>query len=104
MGDGSVLAHNAFQRPPHTTSGQLRPGLGGLARVLAPHVPTPGAPVAADRQRQPVDDTGRASSPANGSPCPWGSLASAAVTPPVRLHDTASAGGTIRFEPLPEHL
>ena len=52
---------------------QLRPRLGRLAGVLAPHVPAAGAPVAADRDQQrggPPARTARA--PAAGSRCPAG--------------------------------
>ena len=47
--DGQVLDHDAFQRPPQPAPGELRPRLGRPGRVLAPHVPAPGAPVAPDR-------------------------------------------------------
>jgi len=45
--DSQVLTHDPFQRPPQAPPGQLRPWFGGLAGVLTPHVPTPGAPVTA---------------------------------------------------------
>jgi hypothetical protein len=51
-GHGQVLTHDALQRPPQTAPGQPRPRLGGLAGVLAPHVPASAAPVAPDRDQQ----------------------------------------------------
>ena len=44
--------HQPFQRPAQPSPGQLGPRLGRLAGVLAPHVRTAGAPVAADRDQQ----------------------------------------------------
>ncbi len=40
-GDAQVSDDDAFQRPPQTPAGKLRPRLGRLAGVLAPHVPHP---------------------------------------------------------------
>ena len=51
-GHGEVLDHDGFQRPPQTTTRQLRPRLGRAAGVLAPHVPTTTASVAAHRHHQ----------------------------------------------------
>jgi hypothetical protein len=104
-GHGQVLAHDSFQRPPQTPARQLRPRRGGVAGVLAPHVPTPGAPVAAHRHfqrgrppperlvRQPTDHgvTRQA-------------LAAATATPLVRFDRTAGQHRPIRLQPLPDHF
>ena len=51
-GDTQVLTHDPFQRPPQATPRQLGPRLRGLAGVLAPHMTTADAAVAADRDQQ----------------------------------------------------
>lgn len=51
-GNGQVLDHDGFQRPPQPAARQLRPRLGRAAGVLAPHMPTTTAPVAAHRHVQ----------------------------------------------------
>jgi hypothetical protein len=50
--DVQVLTHDRLQRPGQSTTRQPGPRLGGAAGVLAPHMPTPGAPVPADRHQQ----------------------------------------------------
>ena len=51
-GHAQVLTHDPFQRPPQAGPRQLAPPRRSLGGVLAPHVPTTGAPVAADRDLQ----------------------------------------------------
>src|SRR4030095_12793146 len=50
--DAQVLTHDRLQRPGQSTTRQPGPRLGRAAGVLAPHMPTPGAPVPADRHQQ----------------------------------------------------
>ena len=99
-GHGQVLTHDALQRPPQPAPGQLRPRLGGLGGVLAPHVPAPGAPVAADRDlqrrrpppqrlvRQPPDHACPAAAPRSRS---GGTTASGSTT---RQASTARSGSS----------
>ena len=103
-GDGEVLHHQGFQRPPQSAAGQLRPRLRGPAGVLAPHMPTLAAAVAAHGDVQ----AGR--SPAERlvrQPADHGAagdaLAAAAVAPVVGVDDPAREHGTIRVEALPGH-
>jgi hypothetical protein len=103
--DGEVLTYEPFQSPPQAAARQLRPRLGGLADVLAPHMPAFGAPVAANRNQQ------RRRAPPQrfmGQPpnyrVPRRALASTATAPPVRLHNPARQHSTIRLEPLPDDL
>jgi hypothetical protein len=106
-GDTEVLAHDGLQRPPQRAARQLRPRLGGLAGVLAPHMPAAGAPVAADRHQQ-----RRGSPPERLVRQPPGhavarrSLRSTAATPPVELTGVDPAGQhrPIRLEPLTHDL
>ena len=51
-GDRHAVDDHGLQRPQHRRPAQLRPGLSSRGRVLAPHVPTARAPVAADRDVQ----------------------------------------------------
>jgi transposase len=58
VGDPSnrqVPDHDRLQRPPQPAPGQLRPRRSGPAGVLAPHVPAPAAPVAADKDSRGFD-------------------------------------------------
>jgi hypothetical protein len=104
-GHGQVLAHDPFQRPPQTSAGQLRPRFGGTAGVLAPHVPTPAAPVAPDRdQQRRRAPTQRFVRQLPGHAVAGGALAAAAPAPLVGLHDPAGQHRPVRFEPLPGDL
>ena len=103
-GDGQVLAHDPLQRPPQTAAREPRPRLGGLAHVLAPHVPAPGAAVATDRDQQcgrPPAERLVCQQPTHRVPC--SALTAAAATPLVGLNDTAGEHGLVRFEPLASH-
>ena len=78
---------------------------GGLARVLPPHLPAPGAAVTPDRDQQrrrpPPERLVREPphhSPADRPP------AAAAAAPPVRLHDPADQDRPAGFQPLPDRL
>ena len=101
-GDGQVPDHDALQRPPQPTTRQLRSRLGRPAGVLAPHVATTRAPVAADRDQQ------RGRSPAQrlvgqppGHRVPRRALAPAATTPLVGFDDPARQNGPLAVEALP---
>jgi uncharacterized membrane protein YkvA (DUF1232 family) len=100
-----VLAHDALQRPPQTRPGEHRPRLGRLRGVLAPHVPSPGAPVAADPDLQgrgaPPDRL--VSQPADHG-VTRGAFASAAAAPLVRLHDPARQDSSAGLEALPHDV
>ncbi len=103
-GDGEVLHHQPFQRPPQSAAGQLRPRLRGPAGVLAPHMPALAAAVAAhgDVQagRSPAERLVR-QPPDHGAA--RDSLAAAAVAPVVGVDDPAREHGTVRIEALPGH-
>jgi ABC-2 type transport system ATP-binding protein len=106
--DGQVLTHDAFQRPSQRATRQLRPRLGGPAGVLAPHMPTAGAAIAADRdqQRRRAPPQRLVRQPA-GHAVARRSLASATATPPgalVGLDDPAGQHRTTELEPLTHDL
>jgi hypothetical protein len=104
-GDGQVLNHQTLQCPPQTMPGQLRPRLGRLARVLAPHVPAPSAPVAADddlQRRRPPPQRFVRQPPDHAVTS--GALAAAAPAPPIRFHDPARQNRTTKLQPLPDDL
>ena len=108
-GDGQVLAHDAFERPPQTTPRELRPRLSSQAGVLAPHMPAAGAPIATDRDHQRGrPPTQRLVRQTPGHCVARRSLASAATTPPlirpVGLDDATGQDSTVRLEPLPGHF
>jgi hypothetical protein len=102
-GDGQVLHHDALQRPPQTTTRQLRSRFGRLGGVLAPHVTAARAPVAAD------GDFERRGSPPErlvGQPpdhgvarCPF---AAAAAAPVVGFDHPAGEHRSIGFDALPD--
>jgi len=102
---GEVLTHDGLQRPPQAATRQLRPRLGRAAGVLAPHMPTPGTPVAADgdqqRRRAPPQRFVRQ---ASDHRVPRGTLAPAPATPLIGLDDTTRQHRTIRVHSLPDHL
>ena len=104
-GHAQVLAHDPFQRPPQSAARELRPRLGRLRGALAPHVPAPGAPVAADRDQQcrrsPAQRLVR-QPPHHG--VSRRSLAAAALAPLVRLNDPARQDRSVRLEALPDGL
>ena len=101
--DGQVRHHQGLQRPGQRPPGQLRPRLGRGAGVLAPHMPTPGAPVAAHRDLQ---DRGtppeRLVGQAPGDRVPGCARAPASSAPPVRRDHPAGQDRAIRLEPLPD--
>jgi hypothetical protein len=107
-GDGQMLTHDAFQRSSQRATRQLRPRLGGPAGVLARHMPTAGAAIAADRDQQ-----RRRAPPQRFVRQPPGhavarrSLASATATPPGELagpDDPAGQHRTTGLDPLPRDL
>jgi len=101
-GHGQVLTHDPFQCPAQAATRQLRPRLGRLAGVLAPHVPTARAPVATDcDQQRRGPPAKRLVRQATHHRVPRSALAPAAATPHIRLHDAARQDRTVRFEPLP---
>jgi len=104
-GDGEVLTHDGLQRPPQAATRQLRPRRGRAAGVLAPHMPTPGTPVAADgdqqRRRAPPQRLVRQASDHRVT---RGTLAPAPATPLIGLDDTTRQHRTIRLHSLPDHL
>jgi hypothetical protein len=108
-GDGQVLADDPFQRPPQPPAGQLRACLGRPAGVLAPHVPAPAAPVAADRDQQhgrpPAQRLVRQPPPHR---VPRAALATAAAAPPLigplGLDDPAGQHRPVGLDALPDHL
>ena len=104
-GHGQVLAHDAGQRPPQPAARQLRPRLGRLAHVLAPHMPTASAPVAAHRhhQRRRTPPQRLVRQPASHR-VPGDTLTPAAPAPLVRLNDPARQHRTIRLQALPDNL
>ena len=102
--DGQVLDDQAGQGPRQPGPGDLRASVGGLARVLAPHVTAAAAPVAADRHRQ------RGGSPPErfvrqlpDHAVPGRALTTAASTPSVILDNTARQHRPIGFDPLTGH-
>jgi len=104
-GDSEVLTHEALQRPPQPTAGDLRPRLRRPGGVLTPDVPAPGTPVAADRELQ------RRGPPAQRlvrQPTHHGvarhALAPAAAAPLIRFADPTRQHRTRRLEPAPHHL
>jgi len=104
-GDGQVLTDDPGQRPAQPAAGELGSWLGGLAGVLAPHVPAAGASVAADRDQQ------RCWPPAQrlvrqlaGHAVARLALTPALTTPPVGLQDPAGQHRPTRLEVLPDHL
>ncbi len=100
-GDGQVLDHDAFQRPPQPAARELRPRLGGTAGVVTPHVPAARAPVAAhdylQRRRAPAQRFVR-QAPDHG--VTRRALATAAAAPLIGLDDTASENCATGFESL----
>ena len=102
---GQVLTHDRLQRPPQPAEGELRPPLRGPGGVLAPHVPTAGAPVAAhgDLQRRGTPAQRLMGQPPHHA-VTRGALASAAATPVVRFDHPARQDRAIRFEALPGDL
>jgi len=103
-GDGQVLAHQSFQRPPQRAARQPGSRLGSLRRVLPPYVTAAGAPVAAHRHQQ------RRGSPPErlvrqltGHAVPRRSFITAPATPPVVLDDAAGQHRTFQFQALPDH-
>lgn len=101
-GHGEMLAHNSFQRPAQPTAGELRPRLDHFRGFLAPHVPVPGAIVAADTHQQ----CGGALAEGfltkfSRHSIVWEALASAPVTPVIRSNNTTRK---IRADILPGHL
>jgi hypothetical protein len=103
-GHGEVLHHQAFQRPPQTSAGQLGPRLRSEAGVLPPHMPALAAAVAPDGDVQ-----------AGGSPAerlvrqpsdhgaPRNALAAAAPAPVVGVDDPAGEHRAIGVEALAGH-
>ena len=104
-GDGQMLDHDGFQRPPQPAARQLRPRLGRLGRVLAPHIPAAGAPVATDRdderRRSPAERLVRQPSRHRVT---RGALTAAAPAPWVRLDDPARQHSAIGLQPLPNRF
>lgn len=89
-GDGQVLTHDRGKCPRHRTPRQGGSRFGREAGVLAPHMPTLGAPVPPYRDQQcrwspPERFVGQ---PADHA-APRGPFAAAPVTPPVILNDPA---------------
>ena len=104
-GHGQVLAHDPFQRPPQTATGEPRPRLGRLGGVLAPHVSAPGAPVAANRDQQrrrsPAQRLVR-QAPHHG--VAGRALAAAASAPLVRFQDPAGQDRLLGLEALTDDV
>ena len=100
-GDGQVLTHDGYQRPPQRAAGELGPRLGREAGVLAPHVPTPDAPVAAhpDEQRRGTP-THRLVRQRPGDGVARHALTPAPSAPAVVLHDAAGQHRPIRLQSL----
>ena len=86
-------------------AGQLRPRLGRQGRVLTPHVPAPGAPVAAHRdfQHRGTPPQRLVRQPA-GHRVPRCALTAAPPAPLVRVDHPAGQDRPIRLQPLPNHL
>ena len=104
-GNREVLADDRHQRPAQPAPGQLGPWLRGLADVLAPDVPAPGAPVAAERdeqRRRPPSE--RLVRQRTGDPVARGALAAAPPAPPVGFGHPASQHRPIRPDLLPGDL
>ncbi len=101
--DREVLDHQGLQRPAQRPTGELRPRLGGLAGVLAPHVPAVSAPVAADpyQQRRRPPPQGLVREPP-GHRVSCGALAAASPAPLVRLLDPAGQDRSLWLEALPD--
>jgi hypothetical protein len=68
-GHSQVLTHQPFQRPPQPAPGQFRLRLGGLRRVLSPHMPTTRTPATADRDQQNLGRQPNGSCANAGSSC-----------------------------------
>ena len=104
-GDGQVLTHDAFQRPPQAPARQLGPRLRGLGGVLAPHRPAAGAAVTTDRDQQcgGAPTEGFVGQPADHrvSRC---ARASAPTTPPIRFAHAARQHRTAGLEALADGL
>ena len=103
--DGQVLDHDRLQRPAQPTPGEPGPRFGRRGGVLAPHVLTPGAPVAAHDQlqhrRSPPE--GFVSEPTNHRVTRH-ALTPAASAPPIRLKDSAGYHRTIGFKALTDRF
>ena len=100
-GHGQVLDHDRFQRPPQPPPRQLSPRLGRPRRVLAPHVPAVGAPVAPDRDQQ---NGGSPSERLVRQPSGHGvarrAFAATAMAPLVWFKDPAGQHRPVRLETL----
>ncbi len=104
-GDGEVGHHDPPKRPPQRRPGQLRAGLGGLGGVLAPHVTTPTAAVAAHRDQQrggPPPERFVRQPPDHR--VPRHAFAAAPVAPVVRCDDPAREHRPPSFDLLPDDL
>lgn len=102
---GQVIHHDAFQCPPQTTVGDLRPRPRSRARVLPLCSLTPGAPVAAhphQQHRRPMP--GRFMCKPTSDGIPRHALRTAPATPvvAVTVHDAALQHSPIRLELLPD--
>jgi hypothetical protein len=103
-GHAQMLADDGFQRPAQPAARQPRPRLGGLAGVLTPHMPAPGAAVAAHRdlqRRRPPPERLMRQPTQHG--VARNALAAAAVAPVIGLDDPAGQHRPIRVKPLPDH-
>jgi len=104
-GHAQVLAHDALQRPAQAAARQLGPRLGRARGVLAPHMTTPRAPVATDRDQQcrgaPPERLVR--QPARKR-VPRRPFAPTPTTPLIGFHDPARQDRTIRLQALPHDL
>jgi len=98
-GQRQVLHHQALRCPAQPAAGQLRPRLRRLAGVLAPHMMTLAAAVAAGWWVA----TRTARAPTCGPRAARDTLAAAGMAPVVRLDHPARQQGTIRVESLASH-
>jgi len=104
-GHGEVGHHEPLQRPPQRPPGQLGPRLGGLAHVLAPHMPALAAPVATHRDQQdgrpPPERLVRQTTDHSAT---RRSLTAAPPAPLVRLDDPTSQHRPLRLQVLAHDL
>jgi len=107
-GDREVLDHDRLQSPPQPAARELRARLGSTAGVLAPHVSTTGAPVAANREEQCRGSPPERLVGQSRSDCvARGSLAAAPSAPPLigvrGFHDATRQHRPARLESLAGH-
>ena len=100
-----MVDHQACERPAHRCARELRARVGCLAHVLAPHVSTRLAPVAAQAHMQDrgTPPAGLVSQAPNHR-APTDPLAPAASTPPILTSNTACQHCVVGPNALARHL